>query len=70
MAQAVLKDGKLLLPHDAGCGASVIPPDDPRYETLRADAVVDEDLAGTPEENAAVAARWRHKWALEGRRTA
>ncbi|MFD0900375.1 hypothetical protein [Actinomadura sediminis] len=70
MAEAMLKDGKLLLPHDAGCGASEITPDDPRYDELRADAVVEDDLDGTPEENAAVAARWRRKWALEDRRSA
>ncbi|GLZ14883.1 hypothetical protein Acsp04_51180 [Actinomadura sp. NBRC 104425] len=70
MAQAVLKGGRLLLPHDAGCGASEITPDDPRYADLRADAVVDEELNGTPEENAAIAAKWRRKWALEERRSA
>ncbi|TMR02407.1 hypothetical protein ETD83_12760 [Actinomadura soli] len=61
MAQAVLKGGELLLPHDSGCGASVIPPDDPHYNALHADSVVDEDLNGTPEENAAITTRWRHK---------
>ncbi|MDA8368934.1 MAG: hypothetical protein M0026_03590 [Nocardiopsaceae bacterium] len=70
MAKAVWKGGTLLLPHDVGCGASEISPEDPRYEVLRADAVVDEDLNGTPEENASVAARWRRKWALEDRRSA
>ena len=70
MARAMLKSGKLLLPHDAGGGASEVTPDDPRYDGLRADAIAEDDLDGTPEENAAVAARWRRKWALEDRRTA
>lgn len=70
MAQAVFKNGELLLPFDVGCGADVITPDDPRYETLRADAVVDEDLNGTSEEAADIAARWRRKWTLDERRTA
>lgn len=70
MAQAVLKDGELLLPHDAGCGASVITPDNPDYEALLADAVRDDGLGGTAQQDAEIAARWRHKWALQDRRTA
>ncbi|TDC86033.1 hypothetical protein [Actinomadura sp. 7K507] len=70
MTKAVLKDGKLLLSHEAGCGATEITPEDPRYEELHADAVEFDDLADTPEENAALGARWRRKWALEDRRTA
>ncbi|MBT2212425.1 hypothetical protein [Actinomadura sp. NEAU-AAG7] len=48
----------------------MISPEDPRYPVLRADAVAEEDLTGTPEENAAIAARWRAKWGLKHRRTA
>ena len=69
-AQAILKDGKLLLPHDVGCGAEVVATGDPRYDELFDDAIRDEDLCGTPEENAALAARWLETWALEDRRTA
>lgn len=69
-AQAVIKDGELLLPHDVGCGAEVIAPADPRYVSLHASAIRDEDLNGTPEQDAALAERWRAKWALEDRRTA
>jgi hypothetical protein len=43
--------------------------EDPRFEELRADAVELDDLAGTPEENAAISARRRPKGALEARRT-
>ncbi|SEG94278.1 hypothetical protein SAMN04489712_1459 [Thermomonospora echinospora] len=69
-AQAVIKNGELLLPHPVGCGAELITPDDPRYDDLLAHAVRDEDLNGTPEQNAALAARWAAKWAREDRRTA
>ena len=69
-AQAVIKNGELLLPHDVGCGAELIRPDDPRYEALFAHAVRDEDLNGTAEQNAALAERWAARWALEDRRSA
>lgn len=69
-AKAVIKDGDLLLPHDAGCGAELISPDDPRYDELYVGAVRDEDLDGTPEQNTALAERWRRKWALEELRSA
>lgn len=69
-AKAVIKNGELLLPHDAGCGAELITPDDPRYPALHADAVRDEDLQNRPERSSALAARWRRKWALDERRTA
>jgi hypothetical protein len=70
VAEAVIKGGELLLPHHVGCGAEVIGPDDPRYPQLVAGAIRDEDLNGTPEEDAAFADRWSAKWALQGRRTA
>ncbi|MFC6883510.1 hypothetical protein [Actinomadura yumaensis] len=70
MAKAVLRDGKLLLPHPADCGAAEIHPDDPRYAELRRDAVVWDDLDGTPEEAAAIAQRLRRKWATEDRLSA
>lgn len=69
-AKAVIKNGELLLPHEVGCGAELITPDDSRYPGLHANAVRDEDLQGTPEHSSTLAARWRHKWALEERRTA
>lgn len=69
-AQAVMKHGELLLPHDVGCGVKLVTPDDPHYPDLHADAVRDEDLRDSPARSAALAARWRHKWALEERRTA
>ncbi|MFG2005022.1 hypothetical protein ACGFNU_38345 [Spirillospora sp. NPDC048911] len=70
MAEAVLRDGELLLPHDTGCGADVITPEHGDYERLRSAAVDDDALNGTPEEAAEIAARWRRKWALEDRRSA
>lgn len=69
-AQAVIKHGELLLPHEFGCGAELIAPDDPRYGALSAGAVRDEDLDGTAEQSASLADRWRAKWAVEDRRTA
>lgn len=65
--RAILKAGQLLLPHDAGCGAEVITTSDPRYAALLGDAVRDEDLNGTLDEDAELAARWA---AREHRRTA
>lgn len=69
-AQAVIKNGELLLPHDVGCGAELITPDDPRYAALSAHAVHAEDLNGSAEQNGSLADRWASKWALEDRRTA
>jgi hypothetical protein len=69
-AQAVIKNGELLLPHEVGCGAELIRPDDPRYVDLAIGAIRDEDLDGTPQDNAVLADRWRARWALDDRRTA
>jgi hypothetical protein len=69
-AQAVIKDGRLLLPHDAGCGAELITPADPRYASLAENAVRDDALDGSAEQDASLADRWRAKWAFEDRRTA
>ncbi|GAA0968961.1 hypothetical protein [Actinocorallia libanotica] len=67
-AKAVIKNGELLLPHEVGCGAELISPDDPRYEALYATAFHDEK--DDREKSAALLSEWLAKWALEDRRTA
>lgn len=62
--------GDLLVPHDAGCGAELIEPGDPRYAEYAADAIPESFFAPAPEEDAALAAKWAAKWGIEERRTA
>ncbi|WP_157430025.1 hypothetical protein [Actinomadura oligospora] len=64
-SKAVIKNGELLLPHPVGCGAELITPDDPSHDELHANAVHDEDLNGTREQDAALADRWFQTWALD-----
>jgi hypothetical protein len=70
MTQAIFRDGQLLVPHDVGDGVIPISPDHPDYQRLYRDSVDYTALQGTPESNAAVAARMRAKLGGEQRRTA
>ncbi|MGK5556115.1 hypothetical protein ACSNOI_31310 [Actinomadura kijaniata] len=70
MAQAIRRDGLLLVPHDVGDGVTVIEPHHPDYERLAATAVDFDALRGTPRRDQELAERFRHKWARQERRTA
>lgn len=69
--KAILQDnGDLLMPVGACVTAQIVHPGDPRYESLLSAAVPAASLRGTPEEDAALAARFEHHFQDEQHRPA
>ncbi|GAA1587775.1 hypothetical protein GCM10009678_82750 [Actinomadura kijaniata] len=70
MSQTVIREGRLLLVADAGCGAATpVPTDHPDYERLRATALDLDALAAPHPGDEALTARLRAR-VTDTRRTA
>ncbi|GAA1558884.1 hypothetical protein GCM10009678_47420 [Actinomadura kijaniata] len=70
MAQAIRRDGLLLVPHDVGDGVTIVEPNHPDYERLASTAMDFDALRGTPQRNQELVERFRRRWARQERRTA
>ncbi len=68
---AILTDnGDLLIPVDFCVAAERVPPGDPRYPELLETAIREEDLQGTPEEDATLAAEFEDRFLRRQTRSA